>query len=73
MRVGTQGLFDPYLKTLVAPFLPTRLTAPGSPRMGSTVPNFIYLFFKKWWGGGGGGGGGGAGPRENFKRNIKML
>ena len=33
MRVGTQGLFRPYLKTFVAPFLPTRLTAPGSPRM----------------------------------------
>ena len=30
MRVGTQGLFRLYLK----PFLPTRLTAPGSPRMG---------------------------------------
>ena len=34
MRVGTQGPFRPYLKTFVAPFLPTRLTAPGSPRMG---------------------------------------
>ena len=33
VRVGTQGLFRPYLKTFVAPFLPTRLTAPGSPRM----------------------------------------
>ena len=33
VRVGTQGLFRPYLKTLVPPFLPTRLTAPGSPRM----------------------------------------
>ena len=33
VRVGTQGLFRPYLKTLVAPFLSTRLTAPGSPRM----------------------------------------
>ena len=33
MRVGTQGLFCPYLKTFVPPFLPTRLTAPESPRM----------------------------------------
>ena len=33
MRVGTQGLFRPCLKTFVPPFLPTRLTAPGSPRM----------------------------------------
>ena len=28
---GTQGLFSPYFKTFVAPFLSTRLTAPGSP------------------------------------------
>ena len=34
VRVGTQGLFLPYLKTFVPFFLPTRLTAPGSPRMG---------------------------------------
>ena len=27
------GLFRPSLKTFVAPFLPTRLTAPGPPRM----------------------------------------
>ena len=33
VRVGTQGLFRPYLKTFVPPFLLTRLTAPGSPRM----------------------------------------
>ena len=33
-RVGTKGA--PVLETaFVAPFLPTRLTAPGSPRMGS--------------------------------------
>ena len=31
MRVGTQGLFHPCLKTFVAPFLPARLTAPGPP------------------------------------------
>ena len=29
VRVGTQGLFRPYLKTFVAPLLSTRLTAPG--------------------------------------------
>ena len=33
VRVGTQGLFRPYLKTLVPPFLPSWLTAPESPRM----------------------------------------
>ena len=33
VRVGTQGLFRPCLKTFVAPFNPARLTAPGSPRM----------------------------------------
>ena len=33
MRVGTQGFFHLCLKTFVAPFLPARLTAPGSPRM----------------------------------------
>ena len=33
MRVGTQGLFCPHLKTFVPPFLPTWLTAPGSPKM----------------------------------------
>ena len=27
------GALSPYFKTFVAPFLPTRLTAPGSPRM----------------------------------------
>ena len=37
VRVGTQGLFHPHLKTFVPPFLPTRLTAPGSPRMGKCV------------------------------------
>ena len=35
VRVGTQGLFRPYLKTFVPPFLPIRPTAPGSPRMES--------------------------------------
>ena len=33
VRVGTQGLFHPCLKTFVATFLPARLTAPGSPRI----------------------------------------
>ena len=35
VRVGIQGLFCPYLKTFAPPFLPTRLTAPGSSRMRS--------------------------------------
>ena len=35
VRVGTQGLFRLCLKTFVEPFLPARLTAPGSPRMPS--------------------------------------
>ena len=33
VTVGTEGLFRPYLKIFATPFLPTRLTAPGSPRM----------------------------------------
>ena len=33
VRVSTQGLFCPYLKTFVAHFLATQVTAPGSPRM----------------------------------------
>ena len=33
VRVGTQGLFRLCLKSFAAPFLPSRLTAPGSPRM----------------------------------------
>ena len=37
VRVGTQGLFRPCLKSCVAPFLPARLTAPGSPRMGLSL------------------------------------
>ena len=37
VRVGTRGLFRPCLKTFVPPFLPTRLTAPGSPRMHTFV------------------------------------
>ena len=37
VRVGTQGLFRLYLKTFVTPFLPARLTAPGSPRMRPSV------------------------------------
>ena len=39
VRVGTQGLFRPYLKTFVAPILSTRLTAPGSPRMCFHLPS----------------------------------
>ena len=37
VRVGTKGLFRLYLKCFVAPFLPARLTAPGSPRMHSAM------------------------------------
>ena len=36
VRVGTQGLFRPCLKTFVAPLSPAWLTAPGSPRMLNT-------------------------------------
>ena len=32
-RFPSRGLFRPWLKTFVAPFLPTQLTAPGSPGM----------------------------------------
>ena len=39
MRVGTQGLFRQYLKTFVPPFLPTRLTAPGSLTMAAKQQN----------------------------------
>ena len=45
VRVGTQGLFCPYLKTFVPPFLPARLTAPGSPRMQSAKLNTDETFF----------------------------
>ena len=47
VRVGTQGLFRPWLKTFVAPFNPARLTAPGSPRMyllTSALKVFQYSF-----------------------------
>ena len=40
--VGTQGLVCPYLKTFIPPFLPTRLTAPGSPRM-MTQHSWLFL------------------------------
>ena len=49
MRVGTQGLFHLYLKTFVALFLPARLTAPGSPRMDSTVTVISCDFFLLKW------------------------
>ena len=39
---GTLGLFRPYLKTFVAPFLPTRQTAPGSPRMAVVYEKIIF-------------------------------
>ena len=45
VRVSTQGLFCPYLQTFVAPF-PTRLTAPGSPRMAdlATLKHYAVMF-----------------------------
>ena len=45
VRVGTQGLFRLCLKTFVAPFLPARLTAPGSPRMIFTKLKYLS---KEW-------------------------
>ena len=45
MRVGTQGLFHQYLKTFVPPFLPTRLTAPGSPRMCLIKTSLCTLYY----------------------------
>ena len=44
VRVGTQGLFRPYLKTFVPPFLPSRLTAPESPRV---VYRQVPFFFSR--------------------------
>ena len=38
-----RGSFRPYLKTFVPPFLPTQLTAPGSPRM-----LWLLVFWKPW-------------------------
>ena len=46
VRVGTQGLFRPYLKTFIASFLLTRLTAPGSPRMHRQWSGQSYSFTK---------------------------
>ena len=37
VRVGTQELFCPRLKSFVSPFNPAQLTAPGSPRMVSEL------------------------------------
>ena len=34
---------NPSLKTFVAPFLPARLTAPGSPRVAVTLPSELKL------------------------------
>ena len=42
VRVSTQGLFRPCLKTFVTPFLPTQLTDRGSPRMMSCFTLYIY-------------------------------
>ena len=50
VRVGTQRLFCPYLKTFVPSFLPTRLTAPGSPRMGEhQLSHTKFLSFAPTW------------------------
>ena len=49
VRVGTQGLFRPCLKTFVAVFLPTRLTAPGSLRMGKSSQRWIWSSKKVLW------------------------
>ena len=38
------GALSPVIKTFVPSFLPTRLTAPGSPRMGLGV----LTFYQKW-------------------------
>ena len=46
MRVGTQGLFRLYLKTFVAPFLPARLTSPGSPRMPQSALRHGYCLLQ---------------------------
>ena len=45
VRVGTQGLFCPYLKTFVPPFLLTKLTAPGSPRKRQCTLNFFMIYY----------------------------
>ena len=42
--VGTQGIFHPYLKIFVPPFLPNRLTAPGSPRMVGSGTRISWKF-----------------------------
>ena len=44
VRVGTQGLFRPCLKTFVAPFNRARLTTPGSPRMAICMMSSFYYY-----------------------------
>ena len=61
VRVSTQGLFRLYLKTFVQPFLPTRLTAPGSPRM-AYDPNAGRTVFR--------GGGGESGIRPSGEKYV---
>ena len=52
VRVGTQGLFRPYLKMFVTPFLQTRLTAPGSLIIIITIiyffPHLIKVVYRKF-------------------------
>ena len=43
VRVGIQRLFRLCLKTFVAPFLPTRMTAPWSPRMYFGESKIIFI------------------------------
>ena len=50
VRVSTQGLFRPCLKTFIAPFLLTRLTAHGSLRMGKSSQRWIWSSKKVLWG-----------------------
>ena len=43
LRVGTKGLFRPCLKTFLAPFPSTRLTAFGSPGMENVLSNSKFI------------------------------
>ena len=47
VTVHTQGLFRLGLRIFVAPFLSTRLTAPGSPRISRLEQSWAYLRFFK--------------------------
>ena len=47
VRIGTQGLFCPYLKTFVTSFFLTRLTAPGSPSGFLCALVLIWPFYRR--------------------------